>query len=93
MSTEQTQVMYSQTMDRLNRPKEWDVSGIIADTIGDLRRGDDVSSGQVLAIIDVLMFRLREVSDLLQYENEIRCLPSSVAESLNIIKCLIGSSR
>lgn len=55
---------YAETMDCLNKPKDWDVPGLIADMAEYLRQDLDVSPGQLLAALDWMTFRLRESRSL-----------------------------
>lgn len=51
---------YAETMDCFDRPREWDVPGMIADIADNVRVGNDVPDGQLLAALDWMAFRLRE---------------------------------
>jgi hypothetical protein len=51
---------YAETLDCMNRPKSWDVPGMIADMAENLRCGDYVAEGDLLAALDWMVFRLRE---------------------------------
>lgn len=53
-------VGYAETIDCMNQPKSWDVPGMIADMAENLRRGNEVAEGQVLAALDWMTFRLKE---------------------------------
>ena len=57
---------YAETMDRLNKPRTWDVPGMIADMAENIRRGNGVPDGQVLAAIDWMTFRLSECKSALE---------------------------
>ena len=56
---------YAETMDCMNQPKSWDVPGMIADMAENLRRGNEVAEGQLLAALDWMTFRLKEARPLL----------------------------
>lgn len=56
---------YAVTLDCMNQPKSWDVPGMIADMAENLRRGNEVAEGQLLAALDWMTFRLREARPLL----------------------------
>ena len=60
---------YATTLDCLNQPEAWDVPGMIADIAENLRVGNDVPDGQLLAAIDWMMFRLRESATALRDAN------------------------
>lgn len=60
---------YSQTLDCMNKPKSWDVPGMIADMAENLRVGNDVSPGQLLAALDWMTFRLKEAKQALSGVN------------------------
>ena len=51
---------YAETLDCMNRPKDWNVPGMIADMAEYIRRGNEVPEGQVLAALDWMTFRLKE---------------------------------
>ena len=57
------------TLDAMNRPKDWDVPGMIADMAENLRRGNEVAEGQLLAALDWMTFRLRETAVALRDAN------------------------
>ena len=56
---------YAVTLDCMNQPKSWDVPGMIADMSENIRRGNEVAEGQLLAALDWMTFRLREARPLL----------------------------
>lgn len=58
-------VGYSETIDCMNKPQSWDVPGIIADMAEHLRVGNKVPSGQLLAALDWMTFRLGECRSVL----------------------------
>lgn len=60
---------YAETLDAMNRPKDWDVPGMIADMAENLRRGNEVPEGQLLAALDWMTFRLRESAAALRDAN------------------------
>lgn len=60
---------YPETLDAMNRPKDWDVPGMIADMAENLRRGNEVAEGQLLAALDWMTFRLRETAVALRDAN------------------------
>jgi len=51
---------YVKTMDCLDNPKDWDVPGIIASMAQNLRQGDEVAEGQLLAALEWMTSRLTE---------------------------------
>ena len=51
---------YADTLDCMNQPQSWDVPGMIADMAENLRRGNEVAEGQLLAALDWMVFRLKE---------------------------------
>lgn len=53
---------YAETMDRLKDPEGWDIPGIIADAAERVRVSTD--EGSVLAVIDTLVFRIREIREI-----------------------------
>ena len=53
-------VGYNETIDCMNQPKSWDVPGMIADIAENVRCGNNVANGQLLAALDWMSFRLRE---------------------------------
>lgn len=57
---------YAETMDCLNKPEDWDVRGMIADMAENLRRGNEVQEGQVLAALDWMTFRLQSVEKAIE---------------------------
>ena len=56
---------YAETLDCMNQPKSWDFPGMIADMAENLRRGNEVSEGQLLAALDWMAFRLKECRQVL----------------------------
>jgi hypothetical protein len=56
---------YSATIDCMNEPKSWDVPGMIADMAENLRLGNDVPEGQLLAALDWMTFRIKECRHVL----------------------------
>jgi len=60
---------YAETLDCMNRPKDWDVPGMIADMAENIRRGNEVAEGQLLAALDWMTFRLRESAAALRDAN------------------------
>jgi hypothetical protein len=58
-------VGYAETLDCMNQPRLWDVPGMIADMAENLRRGNEVAEGQLLAALDWMTFRLRECRSVL----------------------------
>ena len=56
---------YAETLDCMNQPKQWDVPGMIADMAENLRRGNEVAEGQLLAALDWMTFRLKECRKVL----------------------------
>ena len=60
---------YAETLDCMNEPRDWDVPGMIADLAENLRRGNEVADGQLLAALDWMTFRLRESAGALRDAN------------------------
>lgn len=58
-------VGYAVTLECMNQPKSWDVPGMIADMAENLRRGNEVAEGQLLAALDWMTFRLKEARPIL----------------------------
>lgn len=56
---------YAETMDCMNQPDKWNVPGMIADMAENLRRGNEVPEGQLLAAIDWMTFRLVDARRIL----------------------------
>jgi hypothetical protein len=76
------QLGYAETLDCMNRPKDWDVPGMIADMAENLRRGNEVSEGQLLAALDWMTFRLRESASAMRDAK----VTDAVAEVLTKLK-------
>lgn len=51
---------YAEMMDKLKRPQDWDVPGLIADITLKLQEQGDTES---MAVIDTLLFLLRKIHD------------------------------
>jgi len=60
---------YSETLDCMNQPRSWDVPGMIADMAENLRLGNEVAEGQLLAALDWMTFRLQESAAALRDAN------------------------
>jgi hypothetical protein len=56
---------YAETMDCMNKPDKWNVPAMIADMAENLRRGNEVAEGQLLAALDWMTFRLRDARQIL----------------------------
>ena len=56
---------YQATFDCMVQPRSWNVPGMIADIAENIRRGNDVPEGQVLAALDLMMLRLKECRQVL----------------------------
>ena len=56
---------YAVTLECMNNPMSWDIPGMIADMAENIRRGNEVAEGQLLAALDWMTFRLKEARPLL----------------------------
>ena len=84
---------YAETMDALNRPKDWDVPGMIADICENLRRENDVPHGQVLAVIDTLVFRMKDIAERVSHGHAKRIDPTTIKEAANIAATFVRAGQ
>jgi len=84
---------YAETMDALNRPKDWDVPGMIADICENLRRENDVPHGQLLAVIDTLMFRMKDIAERIAHGHAKRIDPTTIREAADIASRFVFPRR
>ena len=69
MTREHVPSGYAETLDCMNRPRDWDVPGMIADMAEYIRTGLEVPPGQLLAAIDWMTFRLKESASAMRGAN------------------------
>lgn len=84
---------YAETMDSLKRPRDWDVPGMIADVCEHLRREIDVPHGQVLAVIDTLMFRMRDIAELIHHEHANVINPNTIWGAAQIAATFVSPRK
>lgn len=73
---------YAETMDKLRRPDNWDVPGVIADISDDLRRSTDC--GAALAVIDTLVFRMKEIAECISSGHAKQINPTTIRKAAEI---------
>lgn len=82
---------YAETMECLNKPKDWDVPGLIDDIAERLRDGGEVPNGLALAVIDKLMFGMTFIAKKIAHEHAERIDASTIKEAANMAKMFVAS--
>lgn len=81
---------YAETMDKLKRPDDWDIPGIIADASERLRRESD--DGETLAVLDTLTFRMRDIANLISQGHAKHITPDTIRQAADIAAMLAGDA-
>lgn len=74
---------YAEMMDKLKKPDNWDITGIIADVSQKLI--DETDNGAALAVIDTLLFRMRDIANLISHNHAKRIDPTTIREAAEIV--------
>lgn len=80
-------------MDALKRPDDWDVPGMIADIAENIRRDNYVPPGQVLAVIDTLVFRMKDIADRISDGHAKRIDSKTIREAAEIAATFVRSTK
>ena len=73
---------YAETMDKLARPDNWDVPGLIADIAEGLRLESD--NGAALAVIDAMRFGMQDIAQRIAHGHATRIDPTTIQEAADI---------
>ena len=79
---------YAEMMDKLRNPKDWDVPGTIADVTQLLMSH---GNGQAAAVIDTLMFRMRDIAQRISNKHGEGINPQTLREAADIADVFVRS--
>ena len=82
---------YAETMDKLKRPDNWDVPGVISDVAEDLRCYSD--NGSALAVIDTLCFRMKEIAELISHGHAKKIDADTIRKAGEIASVFVASQE
>lgn len=78
---------YAEMMDKLKDPKGYDVPGLISDVAERVRR--DYEDGEVLAVIDTLCFRMKDIAERISHRHAKRINAKTFGEAEAIAASLV----
>ena len=90
MTPTQITTDYAEMMDKLRNPKDWDVPAVIDDVTQDLMNQDN---GQAAAVIDTLMFRMRDIAERISLKQGKRIDPTTIREAADIADVFVRSEQ
>lgn len=80
--------VYAETMDKLSDSRSWDVPGLIADVAERLKESGD---GEAMAVIDHLLFRIRDIAGLISPLHARVISPKTITEAAHIASAFCRS--
>jgi hypothetical protein len=81
MTPTQIATDYAETMNCLRNPDDWDVPSIISDVSQNLMHD---GNGKAAAVIDTLMFRMRDIAERISHKHAKRIDPNTLRVAADI---------
>lgn len=81
---------YAEWMDRLRDPSDWDIPALVADAVE--RANACYDDELLLAVLDTLVFRMRDIAELISHKHAKRINQKTVREAAEIAAMFVSKA-